>query len=252
MGLVCQDGDSRAYVEAGALADAPVILSAGPGARRNMPIALWGQMFQTLAQQSHSPVVAHLDHGQNLTDVKQALDAGFTSVMFDGSALPIQENIALTQQVIDIAKRYGASVEAEVGMVGYENGIPEGSTVARSKPAAECPVDALAISVGNLPADARPRQNPLGPTQTLKLSLPLVLHGGSGIKIADRHRLARQHRVRKMNVGTEFRQRYGQALRKTLANDPAIFDRTEIMLASVSSLRALAVELLMASWHGDV
>ena len=55
-----------------------------------------------------------------------------------------------------------------------------------------------------------------------------------------------------MNVGTEFRQRYGQALRKTLANDPAIFDRTEIMLASVSSLRALAVELLMASWHGDV
>ena len=61
-----------------------------------------------------------------------------------------------------------------------------------------------------------------------------------------------QQRVRKINVGTEFRQRYGQALRKTLANDPAIFDRTEIMLASVSSSRALAVELLMASWHGDV
>lgn len=258
MGLVCQGWeDSRAYVEAGALADAPVILSAGPGARRNMPIALWGQMFQTLAQQSHSSVVAHLDHGQNLTDVKQALDAGFTSVMFDGSALPIQENIALTQQVIDIAKRYGASVEAEVGMVGYENGIPsEGTTVAEVKTfAAECPVDALAISVGNLhlqtQGHAKIHWDRLADIEAVS-SIPLVLHGGSGIKIADRHRLARQHRVRKMNVGTEFRQRYGQALRKTLANDPAIFDRTEIMLTSVSSLRALAVELLMASWHGDV
>ena len=67
-----------------------------------------------------------------------------------------------------------------------------------------------------------------------------------------RHTRRPQLRVRKMNVGTEFRQRYGQALRKTLANDPAIFDRTEIMLASVSSLRAMAVELLTASWHGDI
>ena len=81
--------DSRAYVEAGALADAPALSA---GLARAVPIALWGQMFQTLAQQS-SPVVAHLDHGQNLTDVKQALDTGFTSVMFDGSALPIQETL---------------------------------------------------------------------------------------------------------------------------------------------------------------
>ena len=71
MGLVCQDGRTAA----------PMLKRAH---WKNMPIALWGQMFQTLAQQSHSPVVAHLDHGQNLTDVKQALDAGFTSVMFDG------------------------------------------------------------------------------------------------------------------------------------------------------------------------
>ena len=147
-----------------------------------------------------------------------------------------------------------AQVETEVGMVGYENGIKQGRCREVKTFAAECPVDALAISVGNLhlqtQGHAKIHWDRLADIEAVT-SIPLVLHEDR-IKIADRHRLARQHRVRKMNVGTEFRQRYGQALRKTLANDPAIFDRTEIMLASVSSLRALAVELLMASWHGEV
>ena len=151
LGFVCQGWeDSRAYVRAGEAADAPVILSAGPGARANMPVHLWGEMFRELAKTASVPVVAHLDHGRTLEDCETAIEAGFSSVMIDGSALPLAENIALTNAVSTAARRYGISVEAEVGQVGYEDGAPsEGTTVEEARIfAAETTVDALAISVG--------------------------------------------------------------------------------------------------------
>ena len=97
LGFVCQGWeDSRAYVRAGEAAGAPVILSAGPGARANMPVSLWGELFRELAKSAAVPVVAHLDHGRTLEECVSAIEAGFSSVMIDGSALALDENIALT------------------------------------------------------------------------------------------------------------------------------------------------------------
>ena len=104
LGFVCQGWeDSRAYVRAGEAAGAPVILSAGPGARANMPVSLWGELFRELAKSAAVPVVAHLDHGRTLEECVSAIEAGFSSVMIDGSALALDENIALTNAVTQAA-----------------------------------------------------------------------------------------------------------------------------------------------------
>lgn len=256
LGFVCQGWeDSRAYVRAGEAAGAPVILSAGPGARANMPVHLWGAMFRELAKTASVPVVAHLDHGRTLEECEAAIDAGFSSVMIDGSALPLADNIALTQAVTTAARRYGVSVEAEVGQVGYENGAPsEGTTVAQAQAfAAETAIDALAISVGNLHLQtkdhARIDWHRLAEIEAVT-TVPLVLHGGSGIRHEDRAQLALKHRVRKLNVGTELRQRFGGEIRAQLEADPLLFDRTAIITSAEAALQALATELLQRSWNG--
>ena len=256
LGFVCQGWeDSRAYVRAGEAAGAPVILSAGPGARANMPVHLWGEMFRELAKTASVPVVAHLDHGRTLEDCEAAIEAGFSSVMIDGSALPLAENIALTNAVSTAARRYGVSVEAEVGQVGYEDGAPsEGTTVEEARTfAAETTVDALAISVGNLHLQtkdhARIDWQRLAEIEAVT-TMPLVLHGGSGIRHEDRAKLALKHRVRKLNVGTELRQRFGGEIRARLQADPKLFDRTAIITGAEPALQALATELLQRSWNG--
>ena len=197
LGFVCQGWeDARAYTAAGEAVGAPVILSAGPGARANMPVRLWGEMFRELAASAAVPVVAHLDHGRRLDECEAALEAGFSSVMIDGSALPLEENIALTRDVTAAAEARGVSVEAEVGTVGYQGGAPsEGTTLDEARIfAAETDVDALAISVGNLHLQTEDhavidwdRLAKIGGVTTC----PLVLHGGSGIRAEDRRRLAR-------------------------------------------------------------
>ena len=256
LGFVCQGWeDSRAYVQAGEAAKAPVILSAGPGARANMPVHLWGEMFRELAKSASVPVVAHLDHGRTLDECEAAIDAGFSSVMIDGSALPLEKNIALTNAVSTAARRYGVSVEAEIGQVGYEDGAPsEGTTVEEARTfAAETNVDALAISVGNLHLQTKDHAQidwqRLAEIEAVT-TMPLVLHGGSGIRHEDRAQLALKHRVRKLNVGTELRQRFGGEIRARLEADPTLFDRTAIITGAEPALQALATALLQQSWNG--
>jgi len=254
LGFVCQGWeDSRAYVRAGEAAGAPVILSAGPGARANMPVSLWGELFRELAKSAAVPVVAHLDHGRTLEECASAIEAGFPSVMIDGSALALDENIALTNAVTQAARKFGVSVEAEVGQVGYEDGAPsEGTTLVEAQTfAAQTQIDALAISVGNLHLQTKDRARidwqRLAEIEAVT-SVPLVLHGGSGILPEDRLRLAREHRVRKLNVGTELRMRFGSTIRATLEADPALFDRTTILTKAEPALAALAQDLLTQSW----
>ena len=254
LGFVCQGWeDSRAYVEAGEETGAPVILSAGPGSRANMPVQLWGQMFRTLAQGSSAQVVAHLDHGREFDECLAALDAGFTSIMIDGSALPLAQNIALTARVSQACRRYSASVEAEIGQVGYQDGAPSaGTTVEEAQAfAAQVDIDALALSVGNLHLQTQGHAEIDWERLALieaVTSTPLVLHGGSGIRAEDRQRLAREHRVRKLNVGTELRQVFGAGVRTGLSQDLELFDRTQIVMRGIDALKPLAVELLRQSW----
>ncbi|MEH7830093.1 class II fructose-bisphosphate aldolase [Gemmobacter denitrificans] len=242
-GLVCLGWeDARAFTLAAQAVQAPVILQAGPGARAHMPVAVWGAMFRHLAASVDVPVVAHLDHGHRMEECRAALDAGFTSVMFDGSALPLQANIDATAAVVALARAAGASCEGEIGFVGYAGGAASAGTdpAEAARFATDTAVDALAISVGNLHLQTDEGAGlDLDRLRAIEAAtaVPLVIHGGSGVPLAQRASLAANSRICKFNIGTELRQSFGAALRETLANDPRLFDRIAILGSTESALQ---------------
>lgn len=244
--------DARAYVMAAEAVGRPVILQAGPGARAHMPMHLMAAMFVHLAEQASVPVVAHLDHGDGIDVCRAAIDCGFTSVMYDGSALPLADNIALTADIVALAHAAGVSVEAELGYVGYHGGAASRGThpdeVAQFRAATG--VDALAVSVGNdhlMPAPGAVIDlSALSAIAAAAPGLPLVLHGGSGISAGLRARIARETAVCKFNIGTELRQAFGIALRNVLAADPALFDRNLMLQATAASLQSAAERAIVS------
>jgi fructose-bisphosphate aldolase class II len=202
-------------------------------------------MFRHLAEQASVPVVAHLDHGYTLEECSAALDAGFTSVMVDGSKLPLQANIDLTAAVAELAHEAGASCEGEIGFVGYAGGAASAGTVPdeAARFARETGVDAMAISIGNVHLQQDTGQgldlDRLREIEALT-SVPLVIHGGSGVPIAQRAALAATSRICKFNIGTELRMVFGSALREALARDPSQFDRIEILRATEDPMTSAA------------
>ena len=246
--------DARAYVEAAEETRIPVILQAGPGCRRHTPTPILGKIFRALADRADVSVVCHIDHAATLEECREGIDAGFTSVMIDGSRLTLDDNIALTARVVEAARRAGVSVEGEVGVVGYVDGAPSRVTAPREAERfeRESGVDALAVSVGNIHlAEEKKSVIDFAALAAIeaRTRVPLVLHGGSGIPVALRQTLARQHRVAKFNVGTELRMAFGVALRAYLANHPRSFDRIEILSATAPAIKTAAKELLTALWR---
>ena len=234
-GLVCLGWeDMRAYVMAAQAERAPVILQAGPACRAHTPLPVLGAMFRHLAASVDVPVVAHLDHGHTFDECRAALDAGFTSLMFDGSALPLAQNIDATAAVAEMAHRAGMSCEGEIGFVGYAGGAASLGTDPGEAAifARDSGVDAMAVSVGNLHL----QQDHGGGLDLVRLraiealtDVPLVIHGGSGVPPAQRAALAATSRICKVNIGTELRRAFGTALRIAVNSDPARFDRIAIL-----------------------
>ncbi len=241
-GLVCLGWeDMRAYVAAAEAERAPVILQAGPGCRAHTPLPVLGKMFRYLAESASVPVVAHLDHGYSLDECRAALDAGFTSLMFDGSRLSLQENIDATSAVAELAHAAGLSCEGEIGFVGYAGGAVSAGTDPEdaARFAAETGVDAMAISVGNLHLQTEPRAGlDLDRVRAIEAvtTVPLVIHGGSGVPPYQRAELAANSRICKFNIGTELRQAFGAALRDSVTRNPAIFDRIELLKATEDAM----------------
>ena len=247
--------DARAYVEAADEAGLPVILQAGPGCRNYTPVSVLGKMFRVLAEQARVPVACHIDHAATLEECVRGIDHGFTSVMIDGSALPLAANISLTCRVVEVARMAGVSVEGEVGVVGYADGRPSSFTSAAEAQRfeAETDVDALAVSVGNVHLQTEKSNGiDLDALHAIEAvtNVPLVLHGGSGIPPAVRRRLARETRVKKFNIGTELRMVFGAALRRSLADHPQSFDRLQLLGATIAPLRAEARAVMMALAEG--
>jgi fructose-bisphosphate aldolase class II len=239
-GFVCLGWeDARAFTMAAEAEGKPVILQAGPGCRAHTPLSVLGAMFRHLADSVTGPVVLHLDHGRSLGEARAAIAEGFTSVMFDGSALPLDENIRQTAEVAALAHAHGISCEGEIGFVGYAGGATSALTdpAEAARFAQETGVDAMAIAVGNLHL----QQDQTGGIDEAALSaialatggsVPLVIHGGSGVPPDQRARLARTTPIAKFNIGTELRQTFGAALRRTLADHPDEFDRLKILSAT--------------------
>jgi fructose-bisphosphate aldolase class II len=245
-GLVCLGWeDMRASVAAAEAERAPIILQAGPGCRAHTPLPILGRMFRHLAEQASVPVVAHLDHGYTLEECRAALDAGFTSVMVDGSKLPLQANIDLTAAVAELAHAAGASCEGEIGFVGYAGGAASAGTGPEeaARFARETGVDAMAISIGNVHLQQDAGQGlDLGRLREIEAltPVPLVIHGGSGVPTAQRAALAATSRICKFNIGTELRMVFGSALREAVARDPDRFDRIEILRDTEAAMTSAA------------
>jgi len=234
-GLVCLGWeDMRAYVEAAEAEGVPVILQAGPGCREHTPLPVLGKMFLHLAEQADVPVVAHLDHGYSFDECKEALDSGFTSLMYDGSRKPLTQNIDETATVVELARSAGISCEGEIGFVGYADGEQSAGTDPdeAAQFARDTSVDAMAISVGNVHLQTEKSEGlDKGRVSAIeeKTDIPLVIHGGSGIPSDQRREFARNTNICKYNVGTELRMAFGDALRVAVHSNSKQFDRNQLL-----------------------
>jgi fructose-bisphosphate aldolase class II len=226
--------DMLAYVRAAEEENVSIILQAGPSCRAHTPLPILGKMFNHLANEASVPVVSHLDHGYTEDECKEAIQCGFTSIMFDGSKFPLQENIDKTARIVELAHEASVSCEGEIGFVGYSDGAQSAGTKPSEaqKFGKETNVDAMAISVGNVHLQKNKEAN-LDLTRIREIeqvtAAPLVIHGGSGVTTAQRSFLAQNSKICKFNIGTELRMAFGKALRKSLDTDPDQFDRVQIL-----------------------
>lgn len=233
--------DARAYVRAAEAENLPIILQAGPGCRAHTPLPVLAAMFKALAEAASVPVVAHLDHGAALGECQAAIACGFTSVMFDGSRLPLEQNIAQTRAVAEMAHAAGVSCEGEIGFVGYAAGEASARTSAEdaARFATQTGVDAMAVSVGNVHLQTKQAAEiDVDAVRAIEAAtrVPLVIHGGSGVPGAVRQSLARNTTVCKFNIGTELRMVFGAALRQSLAAAPLQLDRIALLSAVESPI----------------
>jgi ketose-bisphosphate aldolase len=176
------------------------------------------------AEKSKVPVILHLDHGNSEELVQQALDIGFTSIMFDASSRPFDENVQRTKAMVELCHAAGVPVEGELGTIGAEMGGPGGGLTDPAEAeryVAETGVDLLAPAVGN--AHGMYKKPPklhfdLIEEIYARTGVPLSLHGGTGIPLEDvRH--AGELGMRKMNVATQIHKTYGEALGETPLGD---------------------------------
>lgn len=183
-----------------------------------------------LARNADIPAVVHLDHVTDVDLVRAGVDLGATSVMFDGSRRPYDENVAITADVVRHCHKHGIEVEAELGEVGGKDGVH--APTARTKPdeaatfAGDTGVDALAVAVGSSHAQVE-RTTRLDLELVTQLAaavdVPLVLHGSSGVPDAELVR-AIQAGLTKINIGTHLNVTLTHSVRDTLATQPRLVD----------------------------
>ncbi len=190
--------------------ESPAIIQIAEVRLKQSPLELIGPLMVAAAKNCKMPVAVHFDHGKTEEKISEALEMGFTSVMFDGSHLPLEENAARTRAINDIAKKYGADCEGEIGCVGGSEDGSEDIAINCTSPDEalkfyeKTDVDALAVAIGN--AHGNYKQTPklrfdiLEKTAGL-VPVPLVLHGGTGI-LPDDFRKCVKLGIRKINIAT--------------------------------------------------
>lgn len=248
----------QGIMDAGEAERAPLILQVSAGARKYAGQTYIIKLMEAAMQLTDLPVVLHLDHGQNFEICKEVIDAGFTSVMIDGSHLPYEENIALTRQVVDYAHPKGVWVEAELGrLAGVEDdvNVSEEDSIYTDPDEAKDFVDrtgcdSLAIAIGTshgaykFQGEAKLDFDRLEKIGSMMPNYPIVLHGASSVlqedvEIANKYgaqiagakgvpedllRKAATKAVCKINIDTDIRIAMTAAIRKNMAEKPDNFD----------------------------
>ena len=248
---VIQLEHAEAIVAGAEAAGRPTVLQVSENAvRYHGALAPVGRAMLAIADAATVPVVVHLDHATDLDLVAEALALGFTSVMFDGSTLPVQDNLSTTRGVVERAHDLGVSVEAEIGEIGGKDGVHAPGVRTRPEDAArfvaETGIDAVAVAVGSSHAMT---------TRTARLDLeliaairtavpvPLVLHGSSGVP-DDHLREAVTAGMTKINISTHLNGTFSSAVREALAADPALVDPRKY-LGAARTATAQEVERLV-------
>ena len=263
----------QAIVDAAAETNSPVILQASSSAIKYARINYLMKMVEAaLEEHPNVPVAIHLDHGADFETCKKCIDAGFTSVMIDGSKYDFEENIAVTKQVVDYAHERGVVVEAELGkLAGIEDEVNVSADDARYTDPDQAyefvqrtGVDSLAIAIGTshgaykFKGDAKLRFDILQKIKEKLPDTPIVLHGASSVvpELLDMCnnnggnipgakgcpdemlRQAGEYGVSKINVDTDLRLAMTAQIRRVFAEDPSVFDPRKYLGAAKEEIKA--------------
>lgn len=224
----------QAIIEAGKEERSPLIFGASEGAIRYMGLSNVVALAKAAAKEADVPVALHLDHGSSFDVVMKCIQAGFSSVMFDGSHYPFEENIRLTKKVVEAAHAVGVSVEGELGTIG---GVEDDLNVSEEDAALADPeqairfweetkVDAMAIAVGTAhgmyKGEPKIRYDIIEKVSS-QIEAPIVLHGGSGVPDESIQK-AISLGVGKINVNTENQVAMAKVVRELLDNNPDMID----------------------------
>jgi fructose-bisphosphate aldolase class II len=230
---------AQAIVEAAMEENSPFIYGISEGALKYMGYEFTVAMAEAAAKKSGLPIALHLDHGSSFEVAMKCIRAGFSSVMFDGSHYPFEENIRLTKEVVKAAHAMGVSVEGELGTIGgVEDDLSvdeKDATLAKPEEAIrfyeETGVDCLAIAVGTahgMYAGDPDIKFDIIEAVTKAIPVPIVLHGGSGVP-DDMIRRAILAGAGKINVNTENQVACTATIREVLGKDAKVFDPRKYM-----------------------
>lgn len=243
---------TQAILQAAEEEKSPVILGVSEGAARYMGgFKTVVMMVKGLMEDYGTtvPVAIHLDHGSSFEKCKEAIEAGFTSVMIDASSKPLEENIEITKKVVDFAQQHNVSVEAELGVVGGQEDDIIADGVIYADPA-ECRelvektgIDCLAPALGSVHGPYKGEPN-LGFEEMEEISkqgdIPLVLHGGTGIPTKDIQR-AISLGTSKINVNTENQIQGTKAVRDILNEDSEVYDPRKFLGPMREAIKATVI-----------
>lgn len=222
----------KAVIAAAQELKAPVMLQTTPSTVKYAGLSMYAAMAAAEAEKASVPVCIHLDHGSSFELAVQAIKAGYTSVMIDGSKEPFEENVAVSKRVADVAKACGIPVEAELGKVGGKEDDLEAEADTNTDPmeakefVERTGITSLAVAIGT--AHGFYVGTPVLDKERLSeirkvVDIPLVLHGASGLSDEDVSDCVKRG-ICKVNFATELRAAYTAAVKKLLEERPETFD----------------------------
>ena len=229
----------QAIVEAAEKENSPVIMQASQGAIKYAGLEYITGIVKIAAEATHIPIALHLDHGTDFDQVIRCIRSGFSSVMYDGSRLPLEENIAITNKVLEITRPIGVSVEAELGKIGgTEDDVHVSDREAMYTDPEEARyfvektgIESLAIAIGT--AHGQYKGEPKLDFERLKkikglIKIPIVLHGSSGVP-DEAVRKAIELGVCKVNIDTNIREAFVWEMRRRMEADPDEIDPRKLL-----------------------
>ncbi|GAB6254764.1 class II aldolase [Peribacillus frigoritolerans] len=226
----------------------PVIVQIAPTNVKLSGYDYIANIVKSAAEKVEVPVTLHLDHGMTFEDVKNAVEAGFNSVMIDASKLPYEENIQFTREVVEYCHARGVSVEAELGELSGKEDDHESDDSAQTDPnlarefVERTGIDLLAVSVGNIHGlDEQPKIN----LELLReiadtVEIPLVIHGGSGIP-DDILKQLKNYNVRKINLASDLRKRFIASVGKRYEQNPNEYNLISVLLEAQSEVKEVVI-----------